>query len=317
VDAAAFAHKIRDTLAPCCLGDWPTPLEAAPNLAHAAHLDALWLKREDRAGGNKVRGLEFLLGGAPPAPPETVFVTAGGVGSSHCLATARHARALGYRVALAQFPQPDTDASRAVAAASAAAAAVVVRAGSRAGLPLALARAWLAARRLGVPRWLPGGGAHPRAVVGHFLATLELEGQLGGTPPDAIVLPLGTGGTAAGVGLGVASLGWPTRVIGVRVAPRLIANRWRVRRLARGAARLLGRHGMRIPPLASRIPEVVDGLGAGYGHPTEAGERARALAAEHGLRLDPTYGAKAFAFVGQQATGKVQRVIFWHTFAWP
>jgi D-cysteine desulfhydrase len=314
VDAAAFAHKIRATLVPRCLGDWPTPLEAAPDLARAANVDALWLKREDRAGGNKVRGLEFLLAGAPP---ETVFVTVGGVGSSHCLATARHARALGYRVTLAQFPQPETEASRAVAAASAAAATVVARAGSRAGVPLALARAWLAARRLGIPRWLPGGGAHPRAVIGHLLAALELDGQLEGTPPDAIVLPLGTGGTAAGIALGVAWLRWPTRVIGVRVAPRFIANGWRVWWLARGAARLLGRHGIRITHLASHIPEVVDGLGGGYGHPSAAGERARALAADHGLRLDSTYGAKAFAFVRRRATGNGQRVIFWHTFAWP
>jgi D-cysteine desulfhydrase len=312
VDAAAFAHKIRATLVPRCLGDWPTPLEAAPELARAAHVDALCLKREDRAGGNKVRGLEFLLAGAPP---DTVFVTVGGVGSSHCLATARHARALGYRVALAQFPQPETDASRAVAAAAAAAATVVARAGSRAGLPLALARAWFAARRLGIPRWLPGGGAHSRAVVGHLLAALELDGQLDGTPPDAIVLPLGTGSTAAGVALGVAWLGWPTRVIGVRVAPRLVANRWRTVRLARRAARDLQARDaqLHIPHSALRI-EVADGLGPGYGHPSAAGERARALAADHGLRLDPTYGAKAFAFV---AAGNMKRVVFWHTFAWP
>ena len=63
--------------------------------------------------------------------------------------------------------------------------------------------------------------------------------------------------------------------------------------------------------------QVVDGLGAGYGYPSPAGERARVLAAEHGLTLDPTYGAKAFAVLLQPATGKVQRVVFWHTFAWP
>ena len=319
MDAAGFAHKIRATLAPCCLGAWPTPLEAAPGLARAARVDALWLKREDRAGGNKVRGLEFLLAGAAAG---TVFVTVGGTGSTHCLATARQARALGYRAALAQFPQPETDAGGAVAEATAAAADLVVRAGSRSGLPLALWRAWLGARRLGAPRWIPGGGAHPRAVVGHLLAALELATQVD-SPPDAIVVPLGTGGTAAGIALAVAWLGWPTRVIGVRVAPRLIANRWRALRLARQAARLLERLGLQIRnPRPSGSPlgqsairlQVMDGLGAGYGHPSPAGERARALAADHGLVLDPTYGAKAFAFL---AAGNMKRVVFWHTFAWP
>lgn len=309
MDAVTFATKIRSAIAQCSLGDWPTPLDAAPALARATGVDALWLKREDRSGGNKVRGLEFLLAGATP---DTVFVTVGGTGSSHCLATALHARRLGHRIVLAQFPQPDTDASRAVAAATTRAADLVIRAGSSLGLPWAVFRAWAHARRLGTPRWIPGGGAHPRAVLGHLLAALELATQLA-APPDTIVVPLGTGGTAAGIALGVAWLGWPTRVVAVRVAPRLVANRWRVLRLARAASRLLSNHALTIrnPQAASRV-EVVDGLGAGYGYPTPAGERARVIAAEHGLRLDPTYGAKAFA-----AIPVMQRVVFWHTFAWP
>ena len=319
MDAAAFATKIRAALSPCSLGIWPTPLEPAPSLARAVGAGILWLKREDLAGGNKVRGLEFLLAGAPAG---TVFVTVGGTASTHCLATARHARALGYRAALAQFPQPVTEVGRAVSDAAAAAADVVVRADSRIGLPIALWRAWRGARRLGAPRWIPGGGAHPRAVLGHALAALELTTQLG-EAPDAIVVPLGTGGTAAGLALGVAWLGWPTRLIAVRVAPRLVASEWRTLRLARSAARLLERLGVpfHVPHSAFRV-EVVDGLGAGYGHPSPAGERARALAADHGLSLDPTYGAKAFAFLVERATlkdaaGNMQRVVFWHTFARP
>lgn len=318
MDAARFATKIRAALAHCSLGAWPTPLEAAPALARALGINALWVKREDRAGGNKVRGLEFLLAGAPP---RTVFVTIGGVGSTHCLATAVHAKALGCRTALAQFPQPDTDASRAVAAATAAAADLVVRASSQFALPWAVLLAWRAAHHLGrrTPRWVPGGGAEPRAVVGHLLATLELSTQLDApSPPDAIVVPLGTGGTAAGIALGVAWLGWSTRVIAVRVAPRIVANRWRTLHLARKAAALLRGSGVefRVPRSAFRV-EVVEGLGEGYGYPTEEGERARLLAADHGLRLDPTYGAKAFGFLLRRETGNVQQAVFWHTFSWP
>ena len=311
MNAAVFATKIRSAFVQCSLADWPTPLEPAPALARATGAAELWLKREDRCGGNKVRGLEFLLAGANP---ETVFVTVGGSGSTHCLATAVHAHRLGHRIVLAQFPQPDTDASRAVAGATARAADRVVQAQSQMGLPWAVVRAWIQARRLGggAPHWIPGGGAHPRAVVGHVLASLELATQLD-APPDTIVVPLGTGGTAAGIALGVAWLGWPTRVLAVRVAPRIVANHWTTTRLARGTARLLETRSpdFRIPHSALRI-EIVNGMGAGYGHPSPAGERARVIAAEHGLRLDPTYGAKAFA-----AIPAMQRVVFWHTFAWP
>ena len=317
-DPALLSDKIRAALAPCRLGAWPTPLEPAPALGDALGAAWLGLKREDRAatpgGGNKVRGLEFLLAGVPAG---SVFVTAGGTGSTHCLCTAVHAATLGHRTVLAQFRQPDTLESRAVAAACERRAALIVRARGPGTLPLAVLAAWRRAGALGERRWIPGGGAHPRAVAGHVLAGLELATQMA-DPPDAIVLPLGTGGTAAGVSLAVAALGWPTRVVGVRVAPRIVANRWRTSWLARATQRLLARHDIRFPHPASRIPlVVVDGMGAGYGHPTPAGEAARRLATQHGLALDPTYGAKAFAFLMQRGTCAVQRVVFWHTFAVP
>lgn len=307
--------KIRAAFAPSHLGSWPTPLEAAPGLAAALGLQALWCKREDRSspryGGNKVRGLEFLLAGLPPG---SACVTIGGTGSTHCLATAVHAAAGGAHAVLAQFPQPDTEWARVVARAVTRYAAAVVRAPSLIAFPAAVWRAWGIARRYGPRRWIPGGGAHPRAVIGHALAALELASQCD-EPPDAVVLPLGTGGTAAGIALGLAALAWPTRIVAVRVAPRPVATLWRTVWLAHRARRLLARRGTVLP--APRAPVVVDGVGAGYGHPTPAGEAARTLAAQHGLVLDSTYGAKAFALLAQRATWGGQRIVFWHTFAPP
>src|SRR5437667_381679 len=313
--SAVLATKIRSAFAPCSLGTWPAPLEAQPALARALGVGALWLKREDRRGGNKVRGLDFSFAGAAPG---SVFVTVGGAGSSHCLATARHARPQGLRTAVALFPQPETDASRNILAATKSAADLVVRASSIISLPWAVIRAWRAAHHLGrgKPHWIPGGGADPRAVIGHVLAALELGSQLD-APPDTIVVPLGTGGTAAGIALGVEWLGWSTEVVAVRVAPSIIANRWRTLRLARKAAAMIRRAGIEfaVPRPAIRV-RVVHAMGKGYGQPTEEGDRARALAAAHGVRLDPTYGAKAFGFL-QRSDVIVQRVVFWHTFAWP
>jgi D-cysteine desulfhydrase len=315
LDPAQLSQKIRGTLAPCSLGEWPTPLEDAPALARDLAVTELAIKREDRSaaqyGGNKVRGLEFLLSGAAPG---TTFVTVGGTGSTHCLATAVHATALGCRTAVAQFPQPETPLVRAVAAACAARAVLVVRARARATLPLAVLEAWRRARALGPRRWIPGGGAHPRAVVGHVLAGLELGSQLV-RPPDVIVVPLGTGGTAAGLLLALSTLGWATRLVGVRVAPVIVANRWRTLRLARAARRLLSRVGIALP--APLLPIVIDGIGRGYGWPTPDGETARRLAGEHRLVLDPTYGAKALGVLVRRATWNMQRVVFWHTFAVP
>src|SRR5256885_16978835 len=82
-DPERLTRKIRAALAPCSLGQWPTPLEPVPPaLARALGLEALWVKREDRSspryGGNKERGPQFLL---PGAPPGSGFVTGGGTRS--------------------------------------------------------------------------------------------------------------------------------------------------------------------------------------------------------------------------------------------
>src|SRR2546429_8953395 len=69
MDPIELSRKIRGALAPCSLGGWPTPADVRPDLAAATGCAELWLKREDRSstrgGGNKVRGLEFLLIGLP------------------------------------------------------------------------------------------------------------------------------------------------------------------------------------------------------------------------------------------------------------
>src|SRR5256885_7762576 len=159
-DPAQLIEKIRATLAPCRLGDWPTPLERAAALGGAVGIAELTVKREDRSSarydGNKVRALEFLLAGARPG---TVFVTLGGTGSAHRLATAVHAPVVAGCAVLAQFPQPDTATCRPVAAACRARAALVVRAGGKGSLPLA---GLAPSRRAGAPgprRWIPAAGA--------------------------------------------------------------------------------------------------------------------------------------------------------------
>lgn len=315
-DAVELSRIIRAGFAHCSLGEWPTPLETWVALGDELRLAVLWAKREDRSsrryGGNKVRGLEFLL---RERGDGSVCVTIGGSGSTHCLATAVHGRALGWRTVVAQFSQFDTPLARAVAMETAAWADIVVTARTHATFVPAVVRAWRAARRLGRRHWIPGGGAHPRAVLGHVLAALELEQQLP-APPDALVVPLGSGGTAAGLSLGLSVLGWPTRVVAARVAPRLVANRWRVGALERKAGALLAGLGIRarrdpLPPI------IVHVLGGGYGRPTREGEKAQRLAAAAGLTLDATYGAKAFAALAGLPQRGFRRVVFWHTFAPP
>ena len=318
LDTADFARKIRAAFGPCCLGIWPTPLESHPVLAARTGVPELWVKREDRSsahyGGNKVRGLEFLFCDLGPGD---VVVTIGGWGSTHCLATARHARALGAQAVLAQFPQGHSDSEARTSRASGSASSRVFVSSSWAGFPVAWLQAWSLAGRLGRRVYVPGGGARPVAVLGHVLATLELAAQLP-EPPDAIVTALGSGGTAAGILLGCSLLGWSTRVFAVRVASRVVANRWKVERLARRARSLMISRNVPLPhaPTSPRL-SVVNGMGDGYGVPSAAGEAARAWGAEAGLEVDSTYTGKTVAALPDVARMGCRRVVYWHTYAAP
>ena len=89
-------------------------------------------------------------------------------------------------------------------------------------------------------------------------------------------------------------------------------------RLARRTAALLERRGARLGELRiepGMLDLTRDQIGAGYGHRTEAGTRAAALAAQDGLSLDPVYGAKAMAgLIALRAAGRLdQPVLFVQT----
>jgi D-cysteine desulfhydrase len=277
----------------------------------------LWVKRDDLTatpiGGNKVRALDFLLGGLRPGEE---VLTAGAIGSTHSLTTVMHAKRLGARTSVIRWPQEMNEVARVVAHRIEAESDATHSAGSVAG-------AYWRALRIRVSRdvrWVPAGGTSALGVLGHVEAALELAEQIaaGTCPlPARIVVPLGTGGTAAGLALGLELVGLPTRVVGVRVVSRLIANRGRVMRLAIRAARLIERvsPGARVPPMSPDRVHVAEGhFGGAYARETADGRDAgaRFREAHAPARLEPTYTAKAFAAALARCDG--QPTVFWLTF---
>jgi D-cysteine desulfhydrase len=136
--------------------------------------------------------------------------------------------------------------------------------------------------------------------------------------PARVVVPVGTGGTAAGLALGFQLAGLRTRVVGVVVNDQLRLDAPVFARLARRTAKLLERRGARLGRLRldpGLLDLTRDQIGAGYGHPTEAAKRAAALAAEERLALDPVYTAKAMAgLLALRAEGRLgDPVLFIHT----
>jgi D-cysteine desulfhydrase len=271
----------------------------------------LLLKRDDRSGdplgGNKVRALEFLLGGVGPG---TSVVTAGARGSTHALSTAVHARRLGAQVVVARWNQVMNPAARVVDARLREAAQVVDAHFVAAAYAVALAQ------RLRGARWIPPGGASPLGALGHVNAALELAEQVDRGEcelPEVVVVPLGTAGTAAGLALGFRIAGLGIHVVGVRVVPRVVANRRRLLRLSHRTAALIEQHsGTRLPRVDRRDVSVEHDFYAGaYGRPLAVPPREEDRLRTLGVQLDDTYSRKAFAAA---IARRNHRVLFWLTF---
>ena len=298
------------------LGAFPTPVERLPSAQ-----GELWIKRDDLSGtplgGNKVRSLEFLLAGLAAGDE---VVTTGARGSTHALATAVYGRALGARVTVVRWPQEMNPEAYQVAAGIRGIAAEVRDARSTLG---ALAMAALIRLRRGA-RWIPPGGTSARGALGYVNAALELAEQVsaGRLPmPARIVVPLGSGGTAAGLSLGLAIAGMETTVCCAVVAPRIVANRRRVLSIAGRCARFIERGtGTRVPrPDPARVVVDRTQYGGGYGRPTTRGrDAARWLLDAAGIAIDTTYSAKAFAAAMANAANEGSSgggpTLFWLTY---
>jgi len=310
---------LAETIPHLVLSERPTPVREMPGLG-------IWVK-EDGAfgsggwGGNKVRKLEWLIPDARRRGRRSIL-TFGGLGTNWGLATALYGREHGLETALALVDQPVDAHVEAQLARLEASGARIHR--TRTKVRTVALLPWLLARnaRGGRPPYLlPAGGSSPVGALGYVEAALEIAAQVedGSLPePAHVVVPVGTGGTAAGLALGLQLAGLRTRVVGVVVNDQLRLDGPALARLARRTAELLERRGARLGRLRLE-PGMLDltreEIGAGYGHPTEAAAGATALASEDRLPLDPVYTAKAMAgLLALRAAGSLgDPVLFLHT----
>jgi len=326
----------------------PTPLEALPRLAAALGMapGTLWVKRDDvtglGGGGNKARKLEYLCADAVARGCD-VLVTGGGQQSNHVRMTAAAANRLGLgcvivvpgdapasptgNVLLDELFGPEVvrlddgaHAQPVTRTGPGAPGSVTSRAapGDQGGLDYYAVEAAIVAttERLAAegrrPYGIPVGGASPVGALGYVRAGAELLAQAVetiGAEPDLIVVADGSGGTHAGLAVGVGDQG---RILGVDVGARPDVEAVLPAKTAEVAA-LAGR-----PDPAGR--PVVDHaqVGRRYADLTDACRDAIILAARtEALLLDPVYTGKAMAgLVAARADGRIgptTRIVFLHT----
>ena len=346
-DVALFRHfpTLRGKLPWARIGQWPTPVERLPALAGDAdgYIDGdmdedmaagppIYVKREDlsspRYGGNKIRTLEPVLGGALDMGATTVWAT-GAYGSNHAVATALHARALGLEPGAALFPQPQSTPARANLSALLSARPHLMPLGTVAELPLAMLRL----RRQPDAFVMSPGAASPLGALGALSAALELAEQVaaGVCPaPARVVLAVGSTCTTAGLlaglhlaaHLGIAFAAGVPAITAVRVTPWPITSPTRIAHLAWRTVRNLARlAGVSIPVGFGRLRSSlhVDGryLAGGYGRASAAGWRAsRAFRQAGGPPLDVVYSAKSGAGLLNLARARENPrgpLLFWAT----
>jgi len=239
------------------LGLFPTPVQKADELGSALGLDRFYIKRDDLSGavygGNKVRMLEFLLGGALRANAREV-VTVGYAGSNHALALALYADRLGLKCTSFLLPQANAHYVRRNLLACYRHHARLRACGNYLTLVCGVLGGLLRAtvQNGTLPGFIQPGGSSPLGIVGYVNAGFELKEQIdaGLLPePDRIYIPLGSMGTTIGLMMGLKVAGVRSRIIAVRVLEEIFASPWRLRRRTRDTSAFLNKFDPSFPKL--------------------------------------------------------------------
>jgi len=297
----------------------PSPLTPLPRFSAAlGGRVEVWIKREDLLplafGGNKLRNLEFLVGAALAAGADTL-VTSGRRWSNHARLTAAAGAKAGLAVHVVLSGPPVDPPNPGVRLDELLGATVHQAATDDRAERTAIVDRVLADLRQGGrhPYLVAIGGTGIVGAIGQVLAGMELAdgAAAAGVRPDTVVVPSATGGTQAGLLVGLRTAGLATAVHGVAVTPPEPLR-------SQVAAIVSGLGGIDGLAQVDDADILLDGsqLGGGYGRPTEeAAEATRLLARTEGILVDPIYTAKALAgLVALARDGALdgRRVVFWH-----
>jgi D-cysteine desulfhydrase len=299
------------------LGQLPTPVQATK---YAWGSTRLFVKRDDLSGlgltGNKVRKLEYLIADAKAQGCDTL-VTCGGVQSNHARATAIAAVMTGMQAVLVLGGDPPAELDGNLLLDHVVGADVrIVRvnvAGERTAAMMAAADELRARGRK--PYVMPSGGSNEVGALGYMRAAHEIQQQL--QPQQnigCVIVPVGSGGTFAGLWLGARLAGLRPRIVGAIIEGTI--PEWQsflADYINRTAVRWSC--GVRASP---HELELIDGAGLGYANNTaDEIQFIVSFARTTGLLLDPVYTGKALYAVDRDIrAGRFDpggNVLFIHT----
>jgi D-cysteine desulfhydrase family pyridoxal phosphate-dependent enzyme len=300
----------------------PTPLVELVRLRRLLGGPRLFLKRDDLTGlalgGNKTRKLEFLLGEALEQDCDGV-ITGGAAQSNHCRQTAAAAAAVGLACHLALGGEPPQVPNRNLLLDELLGAVVHWCGDARKGERIHEIAEGL--RREGRrPYVIPYGGSNAVGAAGFAVAAGELKEQLEekGLRAGHLIVASSSGGTQAGLTVGVDLFGWPARVVGIAIDKGEREGPSYESSLADLSNELAEKLGLPARYEASRFQVKDEYLGLGYGVVGDLEREAiRLVAEEEGILLDPVYTGRAMGglidLIRKGEFSSQETVVFWHT----
>lgn len=281
----------------------------------------IWIKRDDLTGstltGNKVRKLEFLAAHARAEGLDTL-ITCGGIQSNHARATANVCAQLGWHCELVLRGSEVTPEGNTLLDALFGAELTVVppREYGR-SLPVLLESAAERQRARGRrPMIIPTGGSDGHGIWGYFAAAEELAGDMAeaGIERACVVAATGSGGTQAGLTLGMAHFQPQSTVVGFAVCDDAGWFAEKVRQDISHAQALYPQ----LPQPNYRVETNDQYIGEGYGKASaNVYQRIVDLARVEGVVTDPVYTGKAFYGLTEELKNHrltdIQDIIFVHT----
>ena len=279
----------------------PTGLQALPRLAAMAGVDRFYVKRDDLTGvglgGNKSRGMEFILGDALEKGCDVLVAGGGTEQSNHAVQCAASGCRVGMDVAVVLQRRAGARANGNALLRDLFGARTVwvesdpqLRDRTSSGTTMRAIAAEL--QQAGRRPYVLESSLHPLSVIAYVGALVELQDQLPTSNPSTRIYVTSEGAALGGLLLGARLLGLPWEIMGLDWRPEVAGTAARLHTLIAEAAGIL--------EVSNPVDEagiVIHPCGGpdyGVGRPESWSALVTAARLE-GLILDPVYTSKGLA----------------------
>jgi len=299
----------------------PTPFYKLNKIGEHFNFQSIWIKTDGNAGelfgGNKLRNLEFLLATAKNANASAV-ITFGSIESNYALAIAKYGQALKIKVKLYLCNLSNSKSNELkpfIEKLKETGAEIVIIPKMFCFLLNELSRKNINIYFSKSAYVIPIGGANSIGCIGHINSVLELNEQLTEnkiSSPVTIILPVGSGGTIAGLIAGFTLLKVKINIVGIYISNG--PSKSRILDLAKKTLLKIN--------CKNKIDQALIGIelndkfkGDGYRKSTiQSNLILKVFSDLENIHLDETYAAKAASAIeGVINHDRTRAIIFWHT----